>query len=187
SSVSPTCAIQPVTFARSLLFLTQADIGFKAETMEIVDRQAKNRFGVLAYILASAKQLQHMEWFTTTVETENETLNLKATAVTIANAVPPTSPLAQGTEGVTADDGLLDITITTPQSRLNMVTAAYQLLRSSLNKTAVQHKDVISLRAKSVKAIANPQQKVALDGSLEGNTPVEIECIPASLNIVVPK
>ncbi len=168
------------------LFLTQADIGFKAETLEIVDRQAKNRFGVLAYILASAKQLQHMQWFTTTVETDNRTLNLEATAITIANAVPPTSPLAQGTEGAIADDGLLDITITTPQNRLNMVTAAYQLLRSGLNKTAVKHKDVISLKAKSVKAIANPQQRVALDGNLEGNTPVEIECIPASLNVVVP-
>lgn len=42
------------------------------------------------------------------------------------------------------------------------------------------------LRARSIKVTTNPPQKVVLDGELIGYTPVEIECVPGGLTILVP-
>lgn len=103
---------------KPMLLLT--GIGFEAETIERASSM-KDTFGKLAYILAGIGQLRHLDAFTAWIETEDRRLNLPASAVTVANAAPPTSVLAQGTTGVFADDGLLDITIVAPNSRLQAI------------------------------------------------------------------
>jgi len=165
-----------------------AGIGFEAKTIEQADTEAKNRFGALAYILAGVKQFwQGMKPFETRVETESQTVAIQqVTAVTVANSAPPTSVLAHGTTGVYADDGLLDITITSPQSRLEGAIALYHLLKSGFNDSAVELDNVNHLRARHIKINTEPPQPVVLDGNLMGTTPIEIECIPNSLNVLVP-
>ncbi len=98
-----------------------AGIGFEAETVEDADREAKNRLGMLAYVLSGLKQLREFEKFETTIETDDKIIKVKANAVTVANAAPPTSVLAQGTAGVIYDDGLLDVTIIAPQTRASAI------------------------------------------------------------------
>lgn len=166
-----------------------AGIGFEAKTVKQADSDAKNRFGTLAYILAGAKQFwQGMKPFETRVETESQTAAIQqATAVTVANSAPPTSVLAHGTTGVYADDGLLDITITSPQSRLEGAIALYHLIKSGFNDRAVELDNVHHLRARHIKITTTPPQPVVLDGNLMGTTPIEIECIPSSLNVFIPR
>ncbi|MGF1588631.1 MAG: YegS/Rv2252/BmrU family lipid kinase [Pleurocapsa sp.] len=161
-------------------------IGYEAETIAQADRTAKNRFGVLAYILSGIRQLRRMRSFKAEIETEDQSLKLLAVAITIANAAPTTSVLAQGAADVIADDGLLDLTIVTPGDRQSFIAALFQLLRSGFNHQAVQREDVIYLRAKRIRVSAKPQQKVIIDGNLRGTTPVEIECLPNGLTILVP-
>ncbi|MUL37580.1 YegS/Rv2252/BmrU family lipid kinase [Gloeocapsopsis dulcis] len=165
-----------------------AGIGFEAKTIEQADNEAKKRFGALAYILAGIKQFwQGVKPFETSVETESQTAVIQqATAVTVANSAPPTSVLAHGTTGVFVDDGLLDITITSPQSRLEGAIALYHLLKSGFNNNAVDLDNVHHLRARHIKIKTEPPQPVVLDGNLMGTTPIEIECIPNSLNVFVP-
>nr|WP_256387483.1 YegS/Rv2252/BmrU family lipid kinase [Chroococcidiopsis sp. TS-821] len=165
-----------------------AGIGFEAKTVEQADKEAKNRFGAFAYILAGIKQFwQGVKPFETNVETESQTATIQqATAITVANSAPPTSVLAHGTTGVYVDDGLLDVTITSPQSRLEGAIALYHLLKSGFNDRAVELDNVHHLRAKHIKITTEPPQPVVLDGNLKGTTPVEIECIPNSLNVLVP-
>ncbi|MBD2744936.1 hypothetical protein [Coleofasciculus sp. FACHB-1120] len=52
-------------------------------------------------------------------------------------------------------------------------------------RIAVERSDISYLRDRFVKVTTEPPQKVALDGELIGTTPVEIECIPGSLTILV--
>ncbi|MEO0837072.1 MAG: diacylglycerol kinase family protein, partial [Cyanobacteria bacterium J06642_3] len=94
-----------------------AGIGFEAETVEDADRETKDRLGMLAYVLSGLKQLREFEEFETIIETDEKIIKVDANAVTIANAAPPTSILAHGTAGVVYDDGLLDVTIISPQTR----------------------------------------------------------------------
>lgn len=67
------------------------------------------------------------------------------------------------------------------------ISAGFHLLETARKGTAVERSDRGYLRDSSVKVTTEPPQQVALDGELIGTTPVEIECIPGGLTILVPK
>jgi diacylglycerol kinase family enzyme len=163
-----------------------AGIGFEAEVVEKADRQTKNRFGMLAYILAGVKQLQEFDTFETIIETDEKIFTLNACAVTVANAAPSTSILAQGPAGIIYDDGLLDLTVVAPANRAGAIASAYHLLQTALRGDAAERDDIGYLRVRRLKVTTEPPQKVVIDGEIFGTTPVEIECIPGGLTILVP-
>ena len=163
-----------------------AGIGFEAETVERADRQAKNRFGVLAYVMAGIQQLRELESFEAEIEIEDKVITVTTAAVTVANAAPPTSVLAQGPGGVIFDDGLLDVTVVAPMSRASAIAASYHLLRSALNENATERDDIGYLRARRVIVRTDPPQQVVLDGEIIGTTPIDVECVPGGLTIFVP-
>ncbi|WP_026736394.1 YegS/Rv2252/BmrU family lipid kinase [Fischerella sp. PCC 9605] len=163
-----------------------AGIGFEAETVEKADREAKNRFGVLAYIIAGFQQLRQLQSFDVEIETEDKVIKTSAAAVTVANAAPPTSVLAQGPAGIIADDGLLDLTIVAPVNKAAAIAATFHLFQTASTGEAVERSDIGYLRAKQFKITTDPPQKVVVDGELLGKTPVEIKCLPASLKVFVP-
>lgn len=164
-----------------------AGIGFEAETVEDADRETKDRLGMLAYVLSGLKQLKEFKKFTATIETDNKIIRVDANAVTVANAAPNTSVLAHGTAGVIYDDGLLDVTIIAPTTRAGAIAISYHLLQSASNDEAASRDDIGYLRTKKVKVTTEPPQKIALDGEIIGETPVEIECMPKALTVFIPK
>lgn len=164
-----------------------AGIGFEAETVERADREAKNRFGMLAYVLAGIQELRNLESFETQIETEDKIITLNAAAITVANAAPPTSVLAQGPAELLVDDGMLDVTIVAPTNTLGAIAAAYNLLQSAYSGEVANRPDTGFIRAKKVNITTNPPQKVVVDGELVGETPLNIECLPGGLTIIVPE
>ena len=163
-----------------------AGIGFEAEAVERADRESKNRFGMMAYILAGFQQLRRLETFDAEIETEDRVITVSAAAITVANAAPATSVLAQGPAGVVVDDGLLDITLVSPANIAGAIAASYHLLQTALSGNPTERDDIGYFRAKRVKITTNPEQKVAVDGELIGTTPIEVECVPAGLTLFTP-
>ena len=163
-----------------------AGIGYEAGAIEKADREAKNRWGTLAYLMAGWQQLDEQQLFEAEIEIEGKTKTFQAGAITIANAAPPTSVLAQGIGEVVVDDGLLDITIATVDNKLQAVTTILSMLGAALIRTSAGLDNIVHLRSPKVKIAANPSQKVVLDGEIIGNTPLEIECLPKSLTVFVP-
>jgi YegS/Rv2252/BmrU family lipid kinase len=163
-----------------------AGIGFEAETVELADREAKNRLGMLAYILAGFGQLRNLEQFDVEIETEDRIVKTTAVAVTVANTAPPTSILAQGPAGLLYDDGLLDLTIVASANVMSAIAASYDLLSTARAGEASHRDDIGYMRARKVKVTTDPPQKVALDGEIIGTTPIEVECIPGALTIFIP-
>jgi len=163
-----------------------AGIGYEAETIEKADREAKNRWGSLAYLMAGWRQLDDQQLFEAEIEIAGEVRTFQAGAITIANAAPPTSVLAQGIGEVVADDGLLDITIATVDNKVQAVTTILSMLGAALIKTNAELDNIVHLRSPKVKISAQPAQKVVLDGEIIGNTPLEINCLPQSLKVFAP-
>ena len=113
--------------------------------------------------------------------------------MTVANAAPPTSILAQGWGETLVDDGLLDVTIgvrespeSTLATRLQAVNSLADLFASALIKKPTSREDILCLRVPQIKISADPPQKVVVDGEIIGTTPVEIRCIPQGLTIFAP-
>jgi YegS/Rv2252/BmrU family lipid kinase len=163
-----------------------AGIGFEAEMVEKADRETKNRFGMLAYILAGVQQLREFETFEAQIETQDKIITVTAGAVTIANAAPPTSVLAQGPAGIICDDGLLDLTVVAPANRAGAIASAYHLLQTALRGDAAERDDIGYLRARRIKVTTDPPQKVVLDGEIIGTTPIDVECVPGGLTLLMP-
>jgi len=180
--------IRTVDAARcnNLPLILLAGIGYEAETIEKADREAKNRWGSLAYIMAGWQQLDEQKLFEAEIEIGGEIRTFQAGAITIANAAPPTSVLAQGIGEVVADDGLLDITIATVDNKVQAVTTILSMLGAALIRTNAELDNIVHLRSPKVKISAKPEQKVVLDGEIIGNTPLEIECLPQSLRVFAP-
>ncbi|MEO1297914.1 MAG: YegS/Rv2252/BmrU family lipid kinase [Cyanobacteria bacterium J06636_16] len=164
-----------------------AGIGLEASVIERASRDAKDRLGVLAYAIAGVQQLREMEPFEATIETDERVLTVQACAITVANVAPPTSILAQGPAEVSAEDGLLDITIVAPEGIGSALAASYELLRSALSGEAAQRDGIGFLRSKQVKISTEFSQKVVLDGEMFGETPITVTCQPQSLRLMLPQ
>ena len=172
-----------------------AGIGYEAETIDKASREMKEKWGALAYLIAGWQQLHEQEIFETEIEINDQVYQAISRAITIANAAPPTSVLAQGKGEVVFDDHLLDVTIATVQNeeqnnlinpKFRAVATMINMLGAALVKTNPELPDIYHLRTPRIKVTANPPQKVVVDGEMIGTTPVEIECIPDALTVFVP-
>ena len=170
-----------------------AGIGFEAETVERANREMKNRFGVLAYIVAGVQQFADQEAFEAEIEIEGQVSRFECNAITVANAAPATSVMAQGFGVVRVDDGLLDVTVGLSKmeaqgfgSRLQGMGAMADLLRAALVRQPTQSEDILSLRVPSLKVTTTPPQKVVVDGEIIGTTPVVFDCIEKGLTVLAP-
>ncbi|MGF1535229.1 MAG: YegS/Rv2252/BmrU family lipid kinase [Elainellaceae cyanobacterium] len=161
-----------------------AGIGFEAKAIEKADRTLKNRLGRLAYVFSSFREIRNIEKFKAKIETDDKLIELDATAITVANAAPPTSILAQGPAGIRTDDGYLDLTVLSTAGFTNALSAGFRLLRSAMNNDAVDDRnDIGFLRSRHISVTTDPEQKVVLDGEIIGYTPVDINCVPLGLTI----
>ncbi len=171
-----------------------AGIGFEAETVGKATRELKNQWGVLAYLIAGWDQMGEQELFTTELEIDGLVHQFQAVAITVANAAPPTSVLAQGVGEVVFDDGLLDITIITLDRALqptitNKLQAARYLMNlygSALIKTKAELPNLYHFRAERLKLTTSSPQKIVVDGEMIGTTPLEMTCMPGALTVLAP-
>lgn len=171
--------------SRAMILL--AGIGFEAATVEMADRASKDRFGMMAYVLSGLRQLRQIKMFDAQIETDEQVINVRASAITVANAAPSTSILAHGPAGVIPDDGLLDITIISCEGFSSGILAGYHLLQSALTGNAAEREDIGYFRAKRVTISTDPAQSVVMDGEILETAPISIECQPQSLTIMVPR
>lgn len=169
-----------------------AGVGFEAGMVNNANRELKNRLGSLAYILSGAQQFFTQEDFTATIELDGQILEVKTGAVTVANAAPATSVMAQGFGNVIPDDGLLEVTIPVSNNRLQGLNSSLTLLASALVKSKVgdnqqiEDGNLVCLRTKKVKVTTHPPQPVVIDGELLEAKPIEVICIPQGLTVFAP-
>lgn len=163
-------------------------VGFEAETVDDTEGEFKERLGMFAYVVSGVKQLRNFPPFEARIETEEQTITVRATAITVANTAPNTSILAQGPAGIIADDGLLDITVVYPEDWKGAVAASVDLLKTAISDEAVERDDISYLRTKSIKITTNPPQKLVLDGEVVSKEKVvTVKCLPQSLKVFVPE
>jgi diacylglycerol kinase (ATP) len=161
-------------------------VGYEAEIVERATRELKQQWGGMAYLMAGWQVLDEHALFDVEIEAEEKIHHLQVGAITIANAAPPTSIMAQGAGQVIFDDGLLDLTIATANNKLQAVTSMFKLFGSALFKANPQQPNIFHGRVRAIKITTTPPQKVAVDGEIIGTTPIKIECIPNGLTVFAP-
>ncbi|MBT9312682.1 methylglyoxal synthase [Leptothoe kymatousa] len=173
-------------YCNKIPMILLAGMGFEAEVVENANRELKNQLGALAYLLSGAQQFFTQESFQVQIEIDGQTIDDVAVAVTVANAAPPTSVMAQGFGDVIPNDGLLEVTIAVPQTRLQGMNMMASLFTSALVKSQFEREDIVCLRTKRLKVKTDPPQKLVVDGELWDANPIEFECVPGGLTIFSP-
>jgi YegS/Rv2252/BmrU family lipid kinase len=168
----------------ALLF---ASVGFHADAIGETSREAKNRWGLLAYIATGLQRLSELVPFAVELETESEIIRCKVTNVAVANLAPLHTLFAQGPTAVCGDDGKLDVTLIAVQGLGAGIGAALHLYRSGLSQNPASRDDIGFLPVTRVTIRADPPQRVLVDGEDVGETPVTVECVPLSLRVLVPE
>lgn len=173
--------------ANGRTMLLHASVGFHASTVASTPRDAKNRWGVLAYLKEGLVQLAELAQFSVEIATEKETVRCRAVNVTVANVAPAKTVLAQGPAAIIPDDGALDVTIVAASTLGDVVLAGLHLLRTTALGEAATRDNVGYLSAASVRITTDPPQTPLVDGEVLPSEPLEIVCVPASLTVMTPR
>ncbi len=161
-------------------------IGIETGMVQRAERELKSKFGVLAYLIGGWEQITEQEDFDVELTCDDRTQTLRTASVVVANAAPPTSIFAQGHGQPVFDDGMLDVTtIVDVKTTWEAVQTMVGLLNAGLTQSPAGA-SVLHFHAKTVKITANPQQKLVIDGEIEGTTPVEFVIRPQTLRVIAP-
>lgn len=173
-------------------FLLLVGIGYEADVVESADREMKRKYGPLAYMFSAGQRA--MEHTTFKVHYRAESADGKdlvgtlsgVAAVTIANAAPWSSVLAQGLGEPIPDDGLVEVMAYTPQTGLDMAGTVANVFFSAVGVAdSAENSNVHGGKARKVTLDCEPPQKVVLDGEMVGETPVEIELERGAVQLLV--
>jgi YegS/Rv2252/BmrU family lipid kinase len=167
-------------------FVLLAAIGYEAEVVRQSTRERKELLGALAYLYTGLELLTGLAPFDLEIDAGDRSLHTRASAVTIANAAPSTSPLAQGLGAVVPDDGLLEVTIFSPASPADAFTRMVELFGSAALDLRIWRDDVIAFRTSRLRLRTEPQQSLAIDGEMREAEAPEFTVEPACLRVVVP-
>ena len=112
--------------------LLHASAGYHATTIAGTAREAKNRWGILAYWMEGLVNLGDLEPFDVTIETESKTIRCRAVNVAVANVAPQKTVLAQGPAHVSPADGELDVTLVSATSIPEAIATGIHLLTTTV-------------------------------------------------------
>jgi len=163
-----------------------AGIGFEAGMVDKASRELKNILGPMAYIFSGARQFVDQLPFQATMLIDGEQVQIDASAITIANAAPATSVMAQGFGEVIPDDGLLEVIIACPKDRISGLSVLSSLAWSALKSSNANHNNLACFRTKQIQLELKEVQKLVIDGEILDAQTVTVTVNPQALQVVAP-
>ena len=169
------------------VMLMLCGVGFEEQMIEKADRSKKNTSGQLAYLQGLSEAVSDNVSRTYTVcLNDDEPFEVETPSLTIANAAPVTTLLAQGRGAPDISDGLLDVTwLSSERSQVfNLVELVGHGLKNRLGHH--EYDGVHHETAYRVTLSCGETMPYVLDGETREADQVTIEVIPKSLSVMVP-
>ena len=164
-----------------------AGLGFEAGMVDKASRELKNILGPMAYIFSGARQLVDQQPFHATMEIDGKEYRLDASAITMANAAPATSLMAQGFGEVIPDDGLLEVIVASPKDRISGLSVLSSLAWSAIMSSSANHNNNIAcFRTKELQIELDDVQKLVIDGEVLDAKTITLSVNPGALQVVAP-
>jgi len=158
-------------------FVTVLAAGFDAIVNERANEMTWPK-GQMRYNIATLAELRTFEPIPYTLDLDGETRTLEAMLVAVGNG-PSFGGGLRITEGALLDDGLLDVVIIKPMSKLGLVRTYPKLFKG----THVTHPAYEHHRVRSV-TVAAPGIVSYADGERFGALPLTVECAPGALTVL---
>ena len=161
-------------------------LGFEAGMVNKASRELKNILGPMAYIFSGARQLVDQQPFKATLRIDGEEYHLEASAITVANAAPATSVMAQGFGQVIPDDGLLEVIVASPKDRISGFSVLSSLAWSAIVSNTANHDNIACFRTRQIEVELEETQKLVVDGEILDADKMTVSVKPGALQVVAP-
>ena len=163
-------------------FLLRVGMGFAARKVAQADRSLKNRFGVLAYSVASVKSIKDTKSAHYRITLDGQLVEADGVTCLIDNAGNMGIQGFKPHEKIRVDDGLLDVLLLGSKGLSNLISSGSALLDTDKRELLIEH-----WQARRITIEVDPPQPVQVDGEMIGDTPVTAEILPGALKVIVPK
>jgi diacylglycerol kinase (ATP) len=161
---------------RPFHFLNIIGAGLPADAMRTAERI--KFVGNSAYSLAAFWRAMVLRTYPLLIELDGETIGQDALFVEISNTRYTGTSFLMA-PAARLDDGLLDITVVRRLSRLRLL----RLFSTIYSGRHVEHAEVLTRQARSVRIIGPPGLQLAPDGEFRGQVPARVTCLPRDLEI----
>lgn len=162
-------------------FILRVAVGLEAVSVEDAPREAKEKMGDLAYILAGLRSIQQNP----TVgnyrleDGEGNVAETQGIFAVLSNSGHVGVGEARYAPDIRIDDGLID-GIIGPAAPAELIPAAAAALSGG------QHEAVERLTSTRLRLVCDPPQHVTVDGESMGETPVTAEVRPHAVRVIAP-
>jgi diacylglycerol kinase family enzyme len=147
-------------------FLLRVGMGFSARKVEDADRDLKNRYGVMAYSIASVKALKESKKVHFLLKLDDQQVETDGISCQIDNAGNMGIQGFKPARDICVDDGLMDVIV----------------VGLKKGNRLFQH-----WQGRQITIEVDPPQPVQIDGEMAGETPVSAGIMPGALKVLVPK
>lgn len=182
-AVAPTSRVRKIDLGRigDDIFVLRASLGLETLVVTNTPRNLKNELGQLAYPLAALNQLGQIPLTKYRIDIDGVVVETTGVQCTIANSAQMGVTGLNLAQGVSVDDGLLDVIVVTTADFAALANiAASNFLGQDLGS------DILHWQGRTIKVEAEPVQEIALGGHVVAETPATLTVWPQGLNIVVP-
>ncbi|HJU74886.1 MAG TPA: diacylglycerol kinase family protein [Gemmatimonadaceae bacterium] len=164
-------------------FAFGAGVGIDATMIERTTAQAKQRLGVLAYVLAAGAAAFRHDRFHVRIVTEEGTYEHDTSLTLIANFGSVLYGHFALGPGITPDDGRLDVCVYAPRSGWDAVRLVWRIMRRDYRSDGRMY----FIPAREVVIECDPPRIFQADGEIVGMSPVRISVDAGAAALLVPR
>jgi diacylglycerol kinase (ATP) len=170
-------------------FILRLAMGFEAEMIRQSTREAKDRFGRLAYIMSGILALKSPLNTRYRFDLDGKEVVGEGISCMLANTTNIGLPDVNLGQQSDVADGLLDVIVFRNADRdsiLKALTFSVNRSESEIRQDLKELKIAQHWRARNISVEADPPQYLNMDGEIVGQTPCQVAVIPKAVRIIVP-
>ncbi|MGD0005425.1 MAG: diacylglycerol kinase family protein [Anaerolineaceae bacterium] len=167
--------------ANDVCFMLRAGIGLDAIIVKEADRDLVDRFGVVAYAMATIEALNSCKPSNFHMAIDGKEFDIEGQSCMIANAATLGVPGLMLSPNVSITDGLLDVFVIRKSDLGSLLALASRVVGRTEDPDIFPH-----WQGAEIKLTADPPVDVEGDGELIGHTPVIVRVKPGAIKVIVP-
>ncbi len=162
-------------------FLIAVGIGLPGEVAEQADRDAKDRLGVFAYVVAGVQALRTTKPSRYRATVDGEEIDTEGVTAIIANSGNFGMPGVSLAQKIEIDDGKLDLLVVNQANIESLMSLVSSVVRKDETVQAFEH-----WQAREIRLDPDPPQAIQVDGEVMEPGVVVARVLPSAVKIVVP-
>ncbi|MEJ7608756.1 MAG: hypothetical protein WKF37_21420, partial [Bryobacteraceae bacterium] len=156
-------------------FAVGMGIGLDATMIQYAPSGLKRRLGFFAYVVSAGRAFMKLDKFDVRLTVDGQLIEMRASAVLIANFGAVMNNLLAFGDGIHRDDGLLNACVYSPQNSRDALRILWRMARKDFAPDpCIFYKEGATFRIEAL-----PPRMGQADGELLGNSPFEVTVDPA--------